>query len=119
MGIKVIPFHPVSLRDSHASIFRAHLIIISLLLLLVLAQAQRILALLEQARLLVSGLASADRAFLLLVMLVFAKSHHVALAAATPVVGATGVWLVAGGYLYVLCQARICGVLVGYDVSLA
>jgi hypothetical protein len=67
----------------------------------------------------VSGLASADRALLLLVMLVFAKSHHVALAAATPVVGAASVWLVAGRYLYVLRQACIRGVFVGYDISLA
>jgi len=86
--------------------------------LLVVAQAERMLALLEQARLLVSGLASADRALLFLVF-TCAESNHVTLAAATPVVGATGGWLVAGRDPYVLGQARIFGVLVGHDVSLA
>jgi hypothetical protein len=86
--------------------------------LLVVAQAERMLALLDQARLLVTGLASADRALLFLVF-ACAESNHVTLAAATPVVGPTSGWLVAGRYPYVLGQARIFGVLVGHDVSLA
>jgi hypothetical protein len=86
--------------------------------LLVVAQAERMLALLDQARLLSSGLASADRALFLLGF-TCAESDHVALAAATPVVGSTGGWLVAGRYPYVLGQARIFGVLVGHDISLA
>ena len=63
------------------------------------AQTKRMLALLQQARLLVSGLASADRTFLLL--------------------GTASCWFMAGWCLYVLGQARICGAVIGHDVSLA
>lgn len=76
------------------------------------------LALLQQARLLVSGLASADRTLLLLVI-ACAEGHLVALAAATPVVGTASCWFMAGWCLYVLGQARICGAVIGHDVSLA
>jgi hypothetical protein len=90
-------------------------------LLLVTAQTKRRLASLKQAWLLVCGLAFADRTLLLGLLLASAKSHHVALAAATPVVSTGGgLWLVVvTGSVDVLCEARVVWVVVGDDVALA
>ena len=90
-------------------------------LLLVTAQTERRLAAFEQAGLLVRGLAFADRTLLLRLLLARAESHHVALAAATPMVSASGgLWLVmVTGSVDVLCKARVVWVVVGDDVALA
>jgi hypothetical protein len=90
-------------------------------LLLVTAQAECRLAAFKQAWLLVCGLAFADRTLLLGLLLARAESHHVALAAATPVVSTGGgLWLVVvTGSVDVLCEARVVWVVVGDDVALA
>jgi len=69
----------------------------------------------------VRGLAFAGRALLLRFLLTRAESDHVALAAATPVVSASGgLWLgVVAGSVDVLGQARVIRVVVGDDVALA
>jgi hypothetical protein len=69
----------------------------------------------------VRGLAFANRALLLDLLLARAESDHVALAAATPVVGTGGgLWLgVVAGSVDVLCEARVVWVVVGDDVALA
>jgi hypothetical protein len=75
------------------------------------------LALLDQTRLLVSKLSSADRTLLLLV-LAGTEGHHVALAAATPVIGA-GSGLLGNGHIDILRKTRISWVVVCHDVALA
>lgn len=90
------------------------------LLLLLVAKAERMLALLNKPRLLVLFLSPADRALLLFLLLTSAEGHLVALAAATPVVGA-GCRLVAvvRRSVYILRQASVRGAVVGNDVASA
>jgi len=117
MGIKVISLPPtLFVRDGPHEWNPPKLINQSSLFLLV-AKTERVLALLEETRLLATGLASADRALFLLV-LACTERHHVALAATAPVVGAGGGFLF-GGHFDVLRKARVCCVVVGHDVALA
>jgi hypothetical protein len=85
------------------------------------AQTERRLAPFKQARLLVRGLAFADRTLLLRLLLARAERDHVALAAATPVVSASGGFGlgVVAWSVDVLCEARVVRVIVGDDVALA
>lgn len=88
-------------------------------LLFLVAHTERVLALLDQARLLMAILAPADRALLLL-LFARTKGDHVALAAAAPMVGASGGLLrVVRGSIDVLRKARIRCAVVGDDIALA
>lgn len=89
-------------------------------LLLLVAHTERMLALLDQARLLMAVLASADRALFLLLLFARTKGDHVALAATAPMIGACGgLFGVVRGSIDVLRKARICCAIVGDDVALA
>jgi hypothetical protein len=85
-------------------------------LLLLVVEPKRMLAFLDQTWLLVPKLASANRALLLLVF-VGTESHHVALAAAAPVVSASRGFL-GNGHIDILRKARISCVVVCHDVAL-